>query len=191
MKARARGFYLPVVALFALCALAAVGLLAERATSAISITVSAVTRRAAAESSCLSLAFAEDWLMTSITRGDFPSRGGWAADPWERVEAVAGDGSRASSSSRSHGIVAYVADADYPPGLFTGDLAKNASTPFIPRISAEETERFYVRFYYLRGEAPIEGFDLKSVCEELLSVSMDKLTGMVVARRLYYRSRVE
>jgi hypothetical protein len=145
-----------------------------------------------AEAACLGLKYAEDWLLASAAAGQFPrARVNSLAENMPRIEAVRDDGSAVPPppGEPMSGVTLYVADLDYEPGLFTGDLAKRADTPFIPRMPPLDDDFSYVRFYFLRASFPAVK-DAFFVSEEILSVTRNKATLGISARRLFCRSGV-
>jgi hypothetical protein len=143
-----------------------------------------------AEASCLGMKYAEDWLLSSVASGEFPSArvNSLSENPLLRIEAVRSDGS--SAASPAPGAEIYAADLDYEPGLFTGSLAKRADTLFIPRMPRYEDDFTERRFYYLRASVSA-GRNMTSASEEVLSVEKDKATLNISAKRLLYRSGME
>jgi hypothetical protein len=143
-----------------------------------------------AEAACLGLKYAEDWLLTSAAAGQFPRArvNSLSSNIPVRIEAVRDDGTAAPPPDELvPGVSLYVADLDYEPGLFTGALANRAGTPFIPRMSPLDDDFRWVRFYFLRASFPAAKNTL-SFSEEILSVTRDKATLEISAKRLLSRS---
>jgi hypothetical protein len=187
-----RGFFIPVIVFFVLFALLAVGFIVERATAKFRITTGLIRDNMESDVSYLGMKHAEDWLISSVLSGDFPLARPYFGDtdPMARIEAVRSDGNAAvwAPATVSLDTKLYIADVDYEPGLFTGNLATSASTPFIPRIPGIETKNAICRFYYLRSSS-MKSDGKEAVTEELLAISMDKTQRNMVAKRLFYRNR--
>jgi hypothetical protein len=186
------GFFVPVVTFFMLFSMLAIGFILERSTAKFRIIHEAIHNRLSSDTSYLGMKFAEDWLISAVLSEDFPTarENSETADPMDRIEAVCRNG---NSIGWDHGepsvdVKLYVADIDYKPGIFAGELANKRKTPFIPRIPRIETELSVCRFYYIRCAASAkQGASKKMMNEELLAVSMDKSTRQVVVTRLFYR----
>jgi hypothetical protein len=165
----------------------------ERARSKFLISLPVAAGVRSAEAACLGLKYAEDWLLESIASGQFPRAraNSLAPDIQTRIEAIRDDGSALPppSGELMSGVSLYVADLDYEPGLFTGALANRSDTPFIPRMPPSDGDFSYVRFYFLRASFPAAK-NAVFVSEEILSVTRDKATLNISARRLLSRSGV-
>jgi hypothetical protein len=162
----------------------------ERARAKFLITMPVAGDIRSAEATCLGLKYAEDWLLESAASGQFPRArvNSLAANIPVRIEAVRDDGSAVPPPGElAPRVSLYVADLDYEPGLFTGALAKRADTPFIPRMPKIDDDFSCVRFYFLRASFPA-GENAVFVSEEILSVTRDKATLDISARRLLCRS---
>jgi hypothetical protein len=181
------------VVIFMLLASIASAFVLERARSKFLISLPMAGDIRSAEAACLGLGYAEDWLLESVASGQFPRArvNSLAANMSTRIEAVRDDGSVVPPppGELMSGVSLYVADLDYEPGLFTGALANRADTPFIPRMPPSDSDFSYVRFYFLRASFPAAK-NAFFVSEEILSVTKDKATLNISARRLLSRSGV-
>lgn len=163
----------------------------ERARAKFLIAIPVTVDIRSSETACLGLKYAEDWLLESVASGQFPmARTNFLAENIPlRIEAVRDDGSAAPPPPGEFmsGVSLYAADLDYEPGLFTGALANRADTPFIPRMPPVDDDFSRVRFYFLRASLPASG-NTVFFSEEILSVTKDKATLNISAKRLLYRS---
>jgi hypothetical protein len=189
-QVRRGGFFTPVVILFALLAMIAAGYALERMTARFRSAASSAGSSSVAAAAFLGIKHAEDWLISSVLSEGFPTSGAnyGDPDPMRLIEAVRGDGSSVGDSppgALTPTPSLYVADADYPGGLFAAP-AKGEAGPFIPRMPRIDSGTVECRFYYLRSEASDD--IVISVNEELLVVSADAASGVVEVGRLFFRS---
>jgi hypothetical protein len=186
---RRRGFYIASSLVFLSVAMVVIGVVAARAASRLVTVMPEVFHGDARNASYVGMKLAEGWLLSSIHSGDVPSgMSPRSGAPLELVEAIGARGP-CSVSFDLHGsppVDLYVADADYPKGLFAGSATKIPLPPAIPRIPAETTIFDDVRRYFMRSAAR-DSDGVEFVCEELLAVSRDMLTGQIDARRLFFR----
>jgi hypothetical protein len=188
-----RGFYIPSVAVFALAAMSVMGFLLERNSAKLLLAAPAIRESEAAGNVRRWMKFAEDWLISSAISGGLPRSGGtYIQNPFERIEAVERGGSTVGRNAGNlpDGVTLNVSDLDYTPGIFTGALANKADTPFVPRLPRVETEFSTRGFYWIRcavlvGSASKPG---KISAEELLALSIDKVSGSISAERIFYRA---
>jgi hypothetical protein len=215
---RRPAFWSAPVVIFMLLASVTSAFVLERARSKFLISLPVAVDINYAEAACLGLGYAEDWLLESAASGQFPMAADPgaanilkqievvsddAANILKRTEAVRDDGSAIlqSAGELTSSVSLYVADLNYTSGLFTGDdeLANCAYTPFIPRMPALDDDFSYVRFYFLRASvrASVPASVRASVraeknaffvSEEILSVTKDKATLNISARRILSRS---
>ena len=187
---RRGGFFTPVAILFTLLAMCAAGFALERLTARFRLAARSADSSSVADAAFLGIKHAEDWLISSVLSEGFPKSGANHSDPdpMRRIEAVKHDGSGVGGAppvTFAPTPSLYVADADYPDGLFAAP-ANGKTAPFIPRMPRVDAGSVECRFYYLRSEASA-GL-VMSVNEELLAVSADSASGSVDVGRLFFRS---
>jgi hypothetical protein len=188
-----RGFYVPPVAIFTLAAMSVMGFLLERNSVKLLTAAPLIRESESAGNVRRGMKFAEDWLITSAISGILPrSSSAYIQNPFERIEATESGGASVSQRSGNlpDGMSLNVSDLDYTPGLFTGVLANKADTPFVPRLPRTETAFSERGFYWIRcvvrtGSAAKPG---KISAEELLAVSIDRMSGAIFAERIFYRA---
>ncbi|MDR1965093.1 MAG: hypothetical protein LBQ36_00160 [Synergistaceae bacterium] len=185
------GFYIPTIVIFVVLVMLVMGSLLEKTASRVSLVVPAIHARRPVEAARRGLKQAEDWLMSAVLSGEFPTgRNLDSLDPFESAKAVLVNGKSAEWDERlpsSVEVKLYVADTAYKEGLFVEKMADNAWMPIIPRIPPVDTENAALRFYYLRSEAT-DGTGQVMSSEELLAVSRDKSSGAVEVTRLFHRA---
>jgi hypothetical protein len=188
---RRSAFWSAPVVIFMLLASVTSAFVLERVRSKLLISLPVAGDIRYAEAACLGLQYAEDWLLESAASGQFPRArvNSLAENIPIRIEAVRDDGSAVPQPPGEFmsGVSLYVADLNYEPGLFTGKLANRADTPFIPRMPLMDDDFSCVRFYFLRASFPAAK-NVFFVSEEILSVTRDKSTLGISARRLLSRS---
>jgi hypothetical protein len=183
---------MPATLMFTLFALLVTGFIARWASLRFMTAVSSSVNRTVTGAAYIGMKHAEDWLLSSVTSGHPPSarKNSIDPDPARRAEAVRGDGSPIGEAPPmlSMSVEVYVADADYAGGLFTSGISAGlSSTLYIPRmpmVVSGDTER---RFYFLRSAASSDQGD-RAADEEMIAVSIDRVTGAVEVERLFYRS---
>ena len=186
---RKPGFYIASSLVFLSVSMVVIGVVAARAAVRVAAVMPAVFHSDARNASYVGMKLAEGWLLSSIHSGDVPS--GMRPHSGASLELVEAIGTRGPCSVSfdlpgSPAVDLYVADADYPTGLFAGSAAKIPLPPAIPRIPAETTIFEDTRCYFLRSAAR-DSNGVEFVCEELLTVSMDMANGQIDARRLFFR----
>jgi hypothetical protein len=191
-----RGFYIPSVAVFTLAVMSVMGFLLERNSAKLLLVTAAIRENEAAGNVKRGMKFAENWLISSAISGGLPRSGGaYVKNAFERIEALGNGGAPVGQSAAdlSGGAALNISDLDYTPGIFTGALANKADTPFVPRLPRVETEFSARGFYWIRcvvptGSATKPG---RISAEELLAVSVNKVSGAISAERIFYRSEGE
>jgi hypothetical protein len=181
------GFYLPVIAVFVFLSMLVLGILIERVTASARTSCQPVQTSQPA-SAFRGLKMAEDWLLSSVLEGDFPSARGYGVS-LDLIEALRSDGGRAEWAGALDGekITVYVADVSCDRAVFGGEFANKAGTPSIPRIPGVCSEDAVLRYYYIRGSAQTRNSPVFD-CEEVLSCRLDKISGVLEVRRIFYRS---
>jgi hypothetical protein len=188
-----RGFYIPSVAIFALAAMSVMGFLLERNSAKLLLAIPAIRESEAAGNMRRGIKFAEDWLISSTIAGGLPrSSSAYIQNPFERIEAVGSGGFPIGQTPGNlAGMTLNVSDLDYTSGIFTGALANKADTPYVPRLPRVETESSICGFYWIRCvvKTGSEAKPGKISAEELLAVSIDKVSRAISAERIFYRAR--
>jgi hypothetical protein len=186
-----RGFYIPSAAVFVLALMSVMGFLLERNSAKLLLAIPAIRESEAAGDLRRGMLFAEDWLISSAISGGLPrSSSAYIENPFERIEAVGNGGSVGQNAGHLLGVTLNVSDLDYTAGIFTGTLANKADTPFVPRLPRVETEFSTLGFYWIRCAVRTgsEAKPGKMSAEELLAVSVHKVSGAISAERIFYRT---
>jgi hypothetical protein len=189
---RRGGFLMPSTLMFILFALLGAGFIVRWASQRFMMVFNSSVNRTVTGVAYIGMKGAEDWLLSSVASGSPPSarKNSLDPNPERRIEAVLGDGNPIGDMPHvlSMGVKVYVADADYAAGLFTGGILADMSSalyvPRMPMVVSGDTER---RFYFLRSAASSDQGD-RAADEEMIAVSIDRVTGAVEVERLFYRS---